>query len=373
LNQDRLINLQQTDNGRQRFIRRTGFIYGAIFAIAFGLALWGPDANALRAASVYLWWGKLAVGLVLILPLGMLTGWLAASVRWTGLAILLWVAAGLLITVIAGHVGYEGLSWLTMLSDPYPSSNSMFAFTSSSAAVTGIATIMGMGLGLLISLLSLWATNRAWEHSNRSNQLSLRSIFALIVGVFPILIIAPMQDFQINATLRSGFEQTAKAIKATADPKVDLLAARLPFMESVRPLITPNFTMYWVSASSDQQILTTDILFDNGVLLRCNANTYVVGPCVQINKDFPEWMTELMTAGHLTCTYCGVQTDRATRRWLALSLPSLQGVKLQSIQMLQYQSGRIYERATFENGDQIDCRFSGASPVVVDLCVDAKN
>lgn len=356
----------------RRFMLRTGIIYGAIFAIGFGLMMWGPDALALRAASAYLWWGKFAVGLAVTLPLCMLIGGIAARARWTGLTILLWVAANFLITLIAGHVGYEGLSWLYTLNQTYPAPGSMFTFTSSIAASIGITTIIGTGLGLIIGLLSIWAINQAWQLSTRSNHLGFRSIFVLILGIVPVVVFAPIQDFQINSSLRGGFEQTGKVIQAAVNPQTDLTARRLSFLEDVRPLMTPNYTLYLVGVSPDQLLLTIDVRFDNGVILRCTSNNSIVGPCVYINKDYPEWMTELMTAGHMTCSSCNVQVDRATRRWLAVILPTLDGVKLQSVQTLQYQSGWWYERATFDNGRAIDCRFSGASLIVVDLCIVAR-
>jgi hypothetical protein len=40
--------------------------------------------------------------------------------------------------------------------------------------------------------------------------------------------------------------------------------------------------------------------------------------------------------------------------------------------MLQHQGGWIYERATFDDGRKIDCRFSGANPITVDLCIEVK-
>ncbi|HET7376600.1 MAG TPA: hypothetical protein VFK30_07830, partial [Anaerolineae bacterium] len=130
-------------NLRAHFIRRAGILFGAFFAIAFTLIMLGFDAQALRQASAHLWWGKLAIGFALILPVSILTGWWAAAARWAGYSILLWIITGAVLVWIVGHLPYEGLSWLSGLDDPYPNAQMMYPFLLPSAGTTGIAMVIG--------------------------------------------------------------------------------------------------------------------------------------------------------------------------------------------------------------------------------------
>jgi hypothetical protein len=80
-------------------------------------------------------------------------------------------------------------------------------------------------------------------------------------------------------------------------------------------------------------------------------------------------MEQLLTTGHVACSGCAIQVDRAVRRWLTAVLPAMGA--LREVTWLQHQGGWLYQRATFDTGRAIDCRFRGSKPTVVDLCVEA--
>src|SRR5205814_4066006 len=91
--------------------------------------------------------------------------------------------------------------------------------------------------------------------------------------------------------------------------------------------------------------------------------------CSDIGADTHDWMAGLAARGHLTCAGCYVRVERDVRRWLAATLPSAGA--LRSVTLLQHSGGWLYQRATYDSGRAIDCRFSGDKPVVVDLCLAA--
>jgi hypothetical protein len=356
----------------ERFTRRAGIFYGALVALGFTLVLWLPDALALRDAFVLVWWGKLALGLALTLPLGLLIGWLAASTRRSGVTVGLWIIGVALMVLIAGHLPYEGLGWLWGLTDPYPNAQAMFPFSIPTATVTGLCLLAGAGVGLFIGLLSLPAIHNAWDRSTRSHRLSLSSIFRLILGALPIVLLVPIVDIYLVAPLRMPLIETQAAIQTALKPDTNLDALHLPFLKSVRSQLTTRYTLYWVTSSDDTQQTAVDVLFDSGFLLRCNYNFGAVGFCQPLDQNLRDGLMQLMTTGHLTCTGCGMQTDRAVRQYLAVLLPELHSAKLVETSLLKHHSGWIYERARFDNGRTFDCRFSGQSPIVVDLCLEVK-
>ena len=335
-----------------RFIRKAGIAYGSVFALGFTAFFWLPDALALQQASAQLAWAKLLLGLAICLPLSMLIGWLAAGTRWSGISVLLWVAGGAATAWVAGHIPYEGLSWIASLNDPYPAGRSLHPMTLPAAGFTGISMVIGAGAGLFIGALSLTATGQAWNRSTTRHGFSVKSILALCTCLPFVLIFALMADNQINSSLRESITSLAQDIEKSPD------------------LETSSFTIEWVNNSADIDNNTFDVQFDHGSLVRCRIAYGALSPCAEIGQDVNEWMTQLMTVGHLTCVGCSVQADRATRRWLAAVLPSLGN--LRDVKLLQHQGGWLYERATFDSGRRIDCRFSGSSPVLIDLCVEAK-
>ena len=352
----------------KRFVRKAGIAYGLVFALGFAACFWLPDALALQQASAQLAWAKLLLGLIICLPLGMLIGWLAASARWSGISILLWTAGGITTAWVAGHIPYEGLSWFASLTDPYPASHVMYPMSLPAAGATGISMVIGAGTGLLIGILSLIATEQAWSQSTQKHHFSAKSILALCICLPFVLGFSLFTDYQINSALRESFVSVSQSIRIALDPNRDLDAARLFFLKPYRDRMTPNFTLEWVKSAADVDDI--DVQFDNGLLVRCRYSFGFTSLCTEFGPELDDWMTQLMNVGHLTCTGCSAQADRATRRWLAASLPSMGN--LRDVKFLQHQGGGLYERATFDSGRRIDCRFSSNSPALIDLCLEAK-
>lgn len=355
---------------RPRVIRSAGMAYGLIFVAGFAAAVWGLDALQLQSAPVCLAWAKLGLGLALCLPLGALAGWLAARSRWSAISILIWIVVAVLMAWIAGHIPYEGLSWLARLSDPYPLDRPMYAFTPPAGAFTGISMVIGAGIGLLVGLLHLVAAERAWNYSTAAHRLGGRSLLALSVCLPAAILFGALADFQINASTRTALVDVARAIRTALDPAGDLRAAQVPFLESYRDQFTPHYTLYWVKSSSDLETTTIDVRFDTGLLMRClHAHGHIL-PCSVLSSDLRGWMEQLMTRGHFTCVGCSVLADRAVRRWLAAALPEFG--ELREVALLSHQGGWLYQRATFDDGRSIDCRFTGSRPIFIDLCIGVK-
>jgi hypothetical protein len=366
-----------------QFVRRAGALYGLIFALGFAAIFWGLDAIALLQASAYLAWGKLLLGLIVCMPLAMLIGWLAAAMRWSALSIIIWIIGLALIALVAGHIPYDGLSWLAALNDPYPSGYPMYPFSLPAAGFTGISMVIGLVTGLLVGLVSLIVTERAWESSTSTHRFSFRSVVVLGLCLPFTVIYGLLADYQINASIRDALVDTAAGINLAADPSTDLVQAKLNYFRSVRPQMTGPYTLYWVKSSDDLVSTTVDAQYASGLLLRCQHANGQLLLCVDFGKNLHDWMSQLATVGHLTCVGCYVQVDRDTRSWLAAVLPTLgnplgstdlkyRTANLRDVSLRLDLGGWIYMRATYDNGRAIDCRFSGDRPVVVDLCVEAK-
>ena len=358
-------------------MRTAGIAYGIVVVLVFAAALWLPDAIVLQQASVRFAWAKLIMGALVCLPIGIVIGWLAASTRWSAVSILLWIVGCASFGLVAGHMPYDGLSWLAELNDPYPPGAMLYPFTLQTAGYTGYSMVIGAGAGLFVGLLSLLVTGLAWEYSTKRNRLSVKSILIMGVCIPPLVIYGLMADFQLSSSTRTAFEDVDQAVRYALDRTHNLEGTRAVFFSRYRDRMSPHYTLIWNSSSDNRSNTVVDIQFDTGLLVRCNHSYGIVSFCRELDTDLKDWMTQLMITGHLTCVGCSVQAERDTRRWLAAVLPSfgaLQQVSLalQQVSLLQHQGGWIYERATFDSGRQIDCRFAGNAPIVVNLCIEAK-
>jgi hypothetical protein len=353
-----------------RTVAMAGVVYGLVFVAGFAAAFWGLDAAQLAQASAYQPWAKLLLGLALCLPVGALAGWLAARVRWSGVSILIWIGVAPLIAWLGGHIPYEGLSWLARLSDPYPSARAMYAFTPAAAAFTTLSMVIGAGIGLITGPLQLLAVDRAWNYTTAAHRLSLRSLLVLCICLPGAIGFGLLADFQINSPTRDPLVQVGQAVEAALDPARDLRAARVPFLEDVRSQLTPDYTLYLVRMSPDLETATVDARFDTGLILRCQHGYGQIFTCSTLDEDLRAWQQQLATRGRFTCVGCPVLAERAVRVWLAAALPHMGA--LREVTFLQHLGGWLYQRATFESGHAIDCRFRGHRPVLVDLCVEAQ-
>lgn len=358
-------------NIRPRVIRAAGLVYGFLVTLGFAVSFWGLDALQLQQVSAHLAWARLILGLAVCLPIGMFAGWLAGRSRWTGISILIWIAVAPLIILLAGHMPYEGLSWIAALNDPYPAGRWMYPFTPAAAVFAGQAMVIGAGFGLVIGLLQLFAADRAWNYSTAANRLGARSVLALCLCLPPAAAIGWIADAQINLPARGPVVDVGQAILTALDPNVDLRAARLPFLKDFRDDMTPRYTLYQLESPPNRESTSFDVVFDNGLIIRCTSAFGQVLPCSRAGRDLHEGMEQMMTFGHVACSGCAIQVDRAVRRWLTAVLPSMGA--LRELTLLQHQGGWLYQRATFDAGRAIDCRFRGSKPTVVDLCVESRN
>jgi hypothetical protein len=373
-----------------RFFQSAGLIYGLIFGMGFAAVFWLPDMFQLLQASVYLAWAKLPIGLITCLPLGMFAGWLAARSGRAWVGTLIWVIAGAGIMWIAGHIPYDGVSFIASLGDSYPISRIMYPFSSQAAALTSVGMAVGILCGFFTGLIQAIVIERAWDRSSSANRLSRRSLLVLSWGLIPAILLGFYADYATQAPIRRPLVDVAWAIDMARDPAYDLAKSQLNFLAPYRSQLTPAYTIYWnttsesvVDTESAEQYLSTDVVdvvFDSGLILRCNYlagggnnSPYLhggVSNCSSLSVQLRDWLTQIMTAGQVACSDCGIRIDSDVQHWLKENLSTL-GV-LHEVNLLQHRGGWIYERAMFDTGRKIDCRFVGDTPVVVNSCEEAK-
>jgi hypothetical protein len=355
---------------QRRFTRKAGVLYGVIVAWGFALFFWLPDALVLRETHYQEWWVKLVLGLLVTIPVSGVIGWLAASMRWSSLGVLVWIAGGSLLAWIGGHIQFDGVSWLARLTDIYPSERVMYPFSPTAAAFTGISMIVGAGAGLLIGVIGLFAVERAWDASTSRHGFSLKSIVMLGLCLPALLLLGLLADFQINSSTRNAITSVHQLIETVRDPKADLVRAKLAPMERYRARMSPDYTVYWNTNTDELVYYAIDVQFDNGLVLRCAVLLDNASLCSDLSAQLDEWMTQLVTIEDWTCTGCGLEITEPVRQRLKATVPALG--KLESVALLKHHGGWLYWRATFDSGRQIDCRFGGNRPITVDLCTEAR-
>ncbi|CAG0926639.1 hypothetical protein TFLX_00141 [Thermoflexales bacterium] len=362
--------LVDTSAAHQPFIRKAGALYGVVVALAFVLFFWLPDALILREAHYSGWWMKLALGPLIVIPVSALVGWLAASMHWAGVSLLIWIGGGGLLAWLGGHIHFDGISWLMRFTDIYPHERVMYPFARAAIGYTGISILAGAGAGLFIGLIGLIALERAWDASTPRHGFSVKSL-ALLGVCLPVLLgLGAAADYQINASTRDALTAVHQLIETVRDPNADLARAKVSPMARHRDKMSANYTLHWNTNDEDLARYSIDVQFDTGLLLRCPVLFDNAFLCSELSLKLEEWMTQLLTVEGWTCANCGLEIDAAVRQWLKAT-ESTRG-ELESINLLKHHGGWLYMRATFAGDRKIDCRFNGDQPVQVDLCVEVE-
>ena len=255
---------------RVHFIRKAGSVYGFIFGMGYALLVWLPDAIQLQQASAYWAWAKLPIGLIVCPLIGLAAGSLAARVRSALLSVLIWIAVGIAIAWVTGHVPYEGVNLIASLSGASEANHPFYLFA---AGLTGISMVVGALIGLLAGLLQLILVERAWDASTRSHRVGWRSVLALCWCLPLASVFAFAADTVINAPIRRPVVDVAWTIDRAKEPVIDLRADGVSFLYPYRNQLTSSYTLYWNGTQSDQASTEwtdiVEVVFDSGLRLRC--------------------------------------------------------------------------------------------------------
>ena len=148
---------------RNRLIAGTG--YGFVVGLAFSLLVWGIDAYVLADNHAVYAWSKLLVGAPLAIVLCTLVGWLGALGNQTWVMVLLWGSVGWMLTVLAGHVPFEGMNIALWFHDPRVWGEQIFAYDYAAGVRTTIVLYLNAFVMLLAGLFENTAINMAWDNA----------------------------------------------------------------------------------------------------------------------------------------------------------------------------------------------------------------
>lgn len=367
---------------RHRFVHAAGASYGALFVGGFALTFWLVDALQLAQASAHLAWAKLAAGLLVGLPLGIGAGWLAARARAAGVSVLIWIVGGVALAWIAGHIPYQGVSFVAGLGDLHPSASASYPYPRAATAFTGVSMVVGALFGLVIGLLEVILIGRAWDRSTVSNRLGRRSLLALSWCVPPAVLMGLYVDSSVHEPIRRPVVDVAFAVDIALDPGADLGRFQATALLPYRRQLTRGYTVYWVATGEpflDEEdryvtVDTIDVEFAGGMLLRCRyrsgGDAILTGltECYALDRELFDWMRQLTASGSIECPGCFIRVEEDVRRWLLVARLDLE--TLREVSLAQHQGGWFYARATFASDRLLDCRFSSDEPIRVDMCIE---
>ena len=134
-----------------------GLAFGLLMGAAFLVGAWGIDTFEMWQVSASLPWLRLVLGIVLVLPLAGLAGWLVARADSALVGLVTWLLVAVGFSYWAGHVPYEMASWVVGWMNPDFQGQQVYPFNASaltrlwiSAVVSGVLLAIGGALQTIV-------------------------------------------------------------------------------------------------------------------------------------------------------------------------------------------------------------------------------
>ncbi len=375
----RLFSSEGTDPAaHRRFEVGAGWRYGLLFGLVLTLVAWGLDAAELAFESGALFWPKLLLALILILPLCTAAGALAARAYDSlGRKLLVWLVCGGVTGWLAIHLPFEGVSALVALTDPSTRGITVFPFVPAAQERVLFMVVAGAVVGLVVGVLQILATNWAWDRSTKDNRFTLASWLTLLVAVPFALTLGAVYDGIVNAQFRAPVSLTNRIIQLAlhTPPDLDLQSMEtgklLDYLATRewRSRFSSHYTQHW--ADFDPNTLRSamvDVAFDNGFIWRCEVNRdgENLAGCVDLNTTYAGYIRDFFVTADVQCQGCFVRIEPSVAAWRKANLSTLGDI--QDVQVAQHSGGIVTALARFSSRHSAECRFTGAYTVAIESC-----
>lgn len=361
----------------------SGALYGVFFGLGFAFFTWGLDTIALLSTNAALPWVRLALGLPLSVLICGLAGWFGAMFTSTVLTVLIWVVAVGLLSVVAGHIPFEGSNLILWLVDSRLSGETVFSFGSSAQLRTTWVVILNVLLGAFAGLIQSLAVQWAWDRGSPSGKLSWRSWVVLLVAV-PVSFLPTLAvNGYINRPFRAPQEYVGRIVEMSLsgeslESNNELLQASFRSVKPYLQSFTDEYKSHFVSFGSETgswHSAYVDVVFENGFAMRCVTSGEVVIYCDDFSKRLSGWVEDLIYAGlygeqpWLEGKVKRLIVDESVVAWLEAHQEELS----ENYGMIwdPQTGGWNFVRISFDTGFEMVCRFRDAQPVLVDQCKEA--
>ncbi len=361
----------------QSFYLTAGTAYGLVFGIGFALAIWGYDAILLSINHVHLAWAKLILGMVVCAILCGLAGRLVARSSSAGVHVAVWLVVGVILGLITGHMPFEGNSLAVWLFNPRVRGLPIFPFGDSAAARTVFVVMTGAALGMATGFIEYLVLDWAWDRATPRGGMSVLSWLSLLASIPPILILmlGPTEEM-VNGPTRTPTQRVGQLIRMTVEGATEQeIAAQALQYRTIAPFVdsfSDHYSVHMVKMDDFLYAGYVDVVFDNGMLLRCFATGPSVGYCDDFGSKYEEWMGQLIHAGltgerlWLEGNIHYLQVDETLLPWLATHGDRMS--ESYQLEWVDVENGWIFVTAHFDTGFDMTCRFSGMSYVLADQC-----
>lgn len=361
---------------QHQLVRKLGLCNGLLIGLALGMGALAPQAITLSRAHVQGVYPTLLLGLLILLLLGGVTGWLSAwrsSALWGGLV---WLLAASLMSWTIGHLPYEGRNLAIWLADHRFGRLSVYTF---SAAAQARLLMAGFFLVLLLAILGLLQSYRLEGIASETDVdggMTGRSCFLLLLPLPLVFAIGLAADDLVNKPERRALRLLDEVIRTGRTYPGDLFALSLEqgvnynAIAGTRDLMSANYAL---STAEITLAATSSIVivahFDNGAWINCQVAADQLLHCYDASPPYQQGLPALLTSGETPedCQSCIIKVDDEQRDWI-LAQRGDWAASPGVTRLAQWGDYVLVQARSPAEGHAVECLFHGIRPVTLDHC-----
>ncbi len=354
---------------------RLGLLNGMLIGLAVALGALGPSALAAGGAAAFLWYASLLFGLLCLVALAGLTGWVTAFFHKTALALLLWTAAGVGVTAVLGHLPYEGSTLVAWLLDRRFWGLPLYPFSPAALARQVMAGFFILLPLVILGLLQPHRLEGIAASCTADRRLTGQTWFLLLLPLPLLFGVGLIADNLVYQPVRRALGLTEQVIRTARTYEGDLFALSIErgvnynAAAGVRHLLSSGYTLRVgeidLGAAGTVFVVAH---FDNGAWINCRIVADQMSFCWDASPAYQRGLPALLAGQAVEgCPECNVVVDASARA--ALDAQQGRFAEPPRARRLAQQGSYVWMRAESAAGDQVvDCLLRGITPVRLVAC-----
>jgi hypothetical protein len=364
------------DHLQRRLSLRLGLINGCSIGLALALGIWIPDVIGLILNPVQGAWPVLILGVLAVVGLCSLGGWLAAHTERAAVGMLIWAVVGGLAVWVGGHLPYEGRTLIAWLADRRFIGLPIYPFSAVAQYYMIMAGFFAVLLLGMLGLLQDYRLEGLRAEVGRDGRLTGRVWFSLLLPLPFVIGVGLIADNLVNAPLRAAPRQVHEAIRTGRTYQGDLFelsqrsAVNYNAIRGVRDQMSADYVLS--VGEADLGAAKTIFMvahFDNGAWINCQVINEQLSNCWDASLPFEQGLPAFLTTGEMPedCLPCRFKVGDQPRDWLQTRRVHWTDPP-QVTRLAQWGSYVLVGVRSSGDGYGIECLFHGFNPVELDRC-----
>jgi hypothetical protein len=357
-------------------IRKLGLRQGWLIGLALALGALAPHAFGLSTARARGVLPPFLLGLLVLMLLGGLAGWLAAlreSALWSALV---WLLVAALMIWVIGHLPYEGRNFAIWLTEHRFWGLPVYAFSDAAQARLLMAGFFVVLCLAFLGLLQNYRLEGVASETTENDGLSGRAWFLLLLPLPLVFAAGYAADNLVNSPERTAHRLVHEAIRTGRTYEGDLFELSLKkninynAIAGVREQMSEGYSLSTgevrLGASNNIVVVAH---FDNGAWINCQVASDQLLHCYDASLPYLQGFPALLTEGETPedCLKCTIKVDDEQRDWLLARREGWAGSP--RVTRLAQEGSYVLMQAKAPNDDYaVECLFRGISPVTLEHC-----